>query len=97
MDDLDNEDQWIADNLNSTFCIRWYDKSSDHRKSYYPNSRFTTYYKRNLRHRTNGPAYVQLYTTSFSPALEEWWINGEKVPCSSQEDFEKLMKLKAFW
>jgi hypothetical protein len=27
----------------------------------------------------------------------EWWLYGDRICCSSQEEFEQLMKLKAFW
>jgi len=26
-----------------------------------------------------------------------WFFHGEKINCSSQEEFEKMIKLKAFW
>jgi hypothetical protein len=28
---------------------------------------------------------------------KEWWIGGNKLPCQTQEEFERLIKLKAFW
>lgn len=46
------------------------------------------YYKHNL----DGPA-VELTENN----IKEWYCNGIKMPCSSQEEFEMLLKLKAFW
>jgi hypothetical protein len=28
---------------------------------------------------------------------KEWWINGELLHCKTQKQFERLMRLKAFW
>ena len=42
-------------------------------------------------HRLDGPAVI------FSDRGESWWVDNNKIPCHSQEEFEKLMKLKAFW
>lgn len=27
---------------------------------------------------------------------KQWWIYGEQINCSSQEEFERIVKLKAF-
>ena len=43
-------------------------------------------------HRLDGPAVVDPEL-----GLIEWWINGEQINCSSQEEFEQLLKLKSFW
>jgi hypothetical protein len=49
------------------------------------------WYQDDQYHRVDGPAieYVDGY--------KEWYINNIKIKCSTQEDFEKLLKLKAFW
>jgi len=48
------------------------------------------YYGRTL-HREKGPAVI-------SPnGDKQWWFHGKRVNCNSQEEFEKLLKLKAFW
>jgi hypothetical protein len=44
-------------------------------------------------HREDGPALVY----EDNPELNEWWYHGKHIPCSSQEEFERLIKLKAFW
>jgi len=30
-------------------------------------------------------------------SIEKWWYQGEYIKCSSQKEFEKYLKLKAFW
>jgi hypothetical protein len=41
-------------------------------------------------HREDGPA-VEYHD------CKEWLINGKRILCKTQEEFERLMKLKAFW
>lgn len=42
-------------------------------------------------HRLDGPAFE-------SPdGNHTWWINGENIPCDTQEEFEQLLRLRAFW
>ncbi|CAB4196760.1 hypothetical protein UFOVP1290_280 [uncultured Caudovirales phage] len=43
-------------------------------------------------HRLNGPA---IYYPDGKDCL--WFINHKQIPCNSQEEFERLIKLKAFW
>lgn len=43
-----------------------------------------------LLHRKDGPA------VEYNGA-EEWYWYGEKIPVSSQEEFERYLRLKAFW
>lgn len=42
-------------------------------------------------HRENGPAIIYLH------GQKVWYYRGQKIECSSQEDFERYLKLKAFW
>ena len=42
-------------------------------------------------HREDGPA-IELYNGE-----KYWWINGEEIDCKTQEEFERLLKMKAFW
>jgi|ERR1035437_4917533 hypothetical protein len=49
------------------------------------------WYKEGKYHREDGPALIYNYNTEY------WYINNKKIDCQSQEEFEKLMKLKAFW
>lgn len=43
------------------------------------------------RHREDGPAVL------FANNKNEWWLNGKKLSCQSQEEFEQLMRFKAYW
>jgi hypothetical protein len=42
-------------------------------------------------HRLDGPAFI------WEGHAPEWHYLGKKIACSSQEEFEKMLKLKAFW
>ena len=42
-------------------------------------------------HRLDGPA-VEWHGGGW-----EWWINGEEIGCKDNEEFLRLVKLKAFW
>ena len=42
-------------------------------------------------HRLDGPAI------EYSDGRKEWVYEGKKIDCSSQEEFARLIKLKAFW
>jgi hypothetical protein len=46
------------------------------------------------RHREDGPAVEYVYGNK---EWKEWWVNGERLPCTTQKQFERLMRLKAFW
>jgi len=43
-------------------------------------------------HRLDGPAVIRN-----DDSTESWWYHGCKINCSSQEEFERLIKLKALW
>lgn len=49
------------------------------------------YYKDNQQHRENGPAIEYPDGTKF------WYLHNKRIDCKTQEEFEQLMKLKAFW
>ena len=44
-----------------------------------------------IRHREDGPAI------EFSDGDSLWYFNNKLIKCSSQEEFERLMKLKFLW
>jgi hypothetical protein len=48
------------------------------------------WYLNGARHRDDGPAVI------FN-GLVEWHLYGVKLSCKTQEQFERLMRLKAFW
>jgi hypothetical protein len=43
------------------------------------------------RHRIDGPA------TEWSSGHKQWCLDGKDIPCTTQKEFEQLMRLKAFW
>jgi len=49
------------------------------------------WYQHGQRHREEGPAVERANGT------KEWWIEGKQLNTSSQEEFERYIKLKAFW
>jgi hypothetical protein len=49
------------------------------------------WYLNGLRHREDGPAI------EYGNGDKEWWLNGEYISCTTQKQFEQLMRLKAFW
>lgn len=42
-------------------------------------------------HRIDVPAFESPY------GRKEWWFHGKHIDCETQEDFKRLIKLKAFW
>ena len=42
------------------------------------------------RHRISGPAYE-------SSKIKEWYFKGKYIKCSTQKEFERLIKLSNFW
>jgi hypothetical protein len=42
-------------------------------------------------HRLGGPAVESLN------GYKQWWYEGENINCSSQKEFERILKLKLFW
>jgi|SRR5579859_2522401 len=42
-------------------------------------------------HRLDGPA------AEHANGTKAWYYHGEQIDCSSQEQFERLLKLKALW
>jgi len=49
------------------------------------------WYRNGQYHREDGPAYE-------SASGDKWWyIHGKKLDCKTNEEFLKLMKMKAFW
>ena len=51
----------------------------------------TYYYLDNELHRIDGPAIV------LNTGYKEWWFEDKLINCNSQEEFERLIKLKLFW
>ncbi len=91
MDDND-ENSWQEKNDGSAIAIkRWFDSKGHCRKSWLKGSDVIIYYDENRDlHRLLGPALIQGNT-------KHWYYHGELIDCQSQEEFEKKLKLKAFW
>jgi hypothetical protein len=56
----------------------------------YPNGSKEWCLNRQL-HRLDGPA------VEYADGEKQWWIYDKRIPCETQEEFERLMRLKAFW
>jgi len=50
-----------------------------------------SWYHYDKLHRLDGPA------TEYADGRKEWWFYGKYINCSSQEEFERLIKLRALW
>jgi hypothetical protein len=53
-----------------------------------------------INHRLDGPAIEWASDRDRDGNLREqsWWFyKGERISCSSQKEFEKMLKMKAFW
>jgi hypothetical protein len=51
------------------------------------------WYNNNKLHRLNGPAYMDMIYRE----CMQWYYNGKYIRCSSQEEFERLIKLRLLW
>lgn len=49
-----------------------------------------SWYYQGQRHRLDGPAIDWV-------GIKEWYIKDCLIPCTSQKEFEQLIKLRAFW
>ena len=50
-----------------------------------------SWYINDQHHREAGPAI------EFANGYKEYWLNDKRIYCDSQEEFLRLMKMKAFW
>ena len=62
----------------------------------------TIYFKHGKKHRLDGPAYCNYQEDLFYPnkinTIEEWWYEGIWIEnCENLEQFQRIIKLKAFW
>ncbi|CAB4196920.1 hypothetical protein UFOVP1290_440 [uncultured Caudovirales phage] len=49
------------------------------------------WYLNGKRHREDGPAI------EFASGIKFWYYEDKRIFCNSQEEFKRLLKLKAFW
>lgn len=47
-------------------------------------------------HRMLGPAMELFLEEEDSPVRFTWYYHGTMIPCRTQEEFERILKLKAF-
>jgi hypothetical protein len=52
---------------------------------------YKAWYQNDKLHRMDGPAIEYHYGD------KKWFYEGELIDCNSQEEFERLIKLKLFW
>jgi hypothetical protein len=52
---------------------------------------YKEWWKNDELHRIDGPA------VEYSNGNKYWYYEGKKIDCKSQEEFERLIKLKLFW
>jgi hypothetical protein len=83
------EENWIK--ISDVVGDRWFDKNDRLRKAFYRASKLTSYYdERGEYHRLDGPAHT-------FRCRQYWYYHGKEIEVSSQEEFERYLKLKAFW
>lgn len=72
-----------------------------------------TWYKDGKPHREDGPAVIWNFGATYwwfegklhrddGPAVNDgglsvWWYHGKLVDCATQEEFERLIKLRMLW
>jgi len=77
---------------------RWYEQDNRYHRLNGPSlicsSGYKYWYRRcncySHLHRTDGPALE-------SPNANFWYYNGSKIECSTQEEFERIIKLRLLW
>jgi hypothetical protein len=52
---------------------------------------YKEWYQHGLLHRIDGPAI------ECANGYKAWYYHGKKINCSSQQEFDKIIKLKCFW
>lgn len=70
---------------------------SDRYKIIYDDGAQAWFYQ-DLYHRLNGPAVIEMIMINQKLQVNcKWYYYGTEINCSSQEEFEKILKLKIFW
>ena len=82
--------------------IQWFKDDSLHREdgpAIEGRGGYKAWYINGIRHRIDGPA-IESCESVFDPNLvtrKAWYYEGKLIKCNSQEEFEKLIKLKILW
>jgi hypothetical protein len=73
----------------------WYRHGKYHRDNdlpaYISSSGTKYWYQHGKLHRTTGPAVI------YSNGIQYWYLNYKRLDCKTQAEFERLMRLKAFF
>jgi hypothetical protein len=72
----------------------WYDENDKYHREdgpAYESSDVNVWYIHGKRHRVDGPAVEWINGDKC------WCYRGDEINCNSQQEFERLIKLKAFW
>lgn len=69
---------------------RWFDKNGLCIYVEYTNG-YKAWWEKGFRHRLDGPAIED------RNGDKRWYYHGRHIDCSSQEEFERLIKLKSFF
>lgn len=80
--------------IESTDCKEWWVNGLLHREDG-PAVEFDDGYREwrvnHKCHRIDGPAI------EYADGTKKWYINGNAINCSTQEEFLRIVKMKAFW
>jgi hypothetical protein len=71
--------------------IWWVDMQSDTYEVHWTDG-YIGHHVNGRLHREDGPAEEWQLKNH-----KAWFVKGKKLDCNTQEEFEQLMKLKAFW
>lgn len=84
----------------SLWWRNWYYKDDvRYTKSTFDNGLYIAYYyDTKYWHNISGPARIwKVGHPNYPNGHQEWYIMGEQIPVNSQQEFEKYLKMKAFW
>ena len=85
------EEEWIF-GVEIDGATLWYNKDATRRKITEKNSNRVLYFDAKMGlHREDGPARI------LKDGTPEWWYHDTQIHCSSQEEFERFLKLKIYW
>ena len=73
---------------------RWYKNGTYHRDdgpAVVHATGFKSWWYEGKLHREDGPAVI------WAGDSYQWWYHGKNIHCNSQVEFERLLRLKAFW
>ena len=75
----------------------YYDNNGNLIGKFVKNDIWKLYFWNNQRHRLDGPAVEVVLQPNNTLLRSEWWYCGRKIDCQTQEEYEKILRWKAFW